>query len=159
MDRLVTQATGFSIMELMLSLGVAAILASIALPSYQRSIEAQRVSTARSELARMNLLINRARAPNGAPPVQLQNIAGLPTTDPWGQPYVYVPQAIKQDSNGRRLNTEFDLYSLGPDGQSEVQIVHPSSQDDVIVASDGAYIGLARMMAGYGHSAPRVGTH
>ena len=41
------------------------------------------------------------------------------------------------------LNTDYDLYSSGADGQSKPQITQKLSLDDVIRASNGAYVGLA----------------
>jgi general secretion pathway protein G len=44
------------------------------------------------------------------------------------------------------LNTDYDLFSLGPDAASAVALGHPFSLDDVIRANDGGYFGPA---AGY----------
>jgi general secretion pathway protein G len=41
------------------------------------------------------------------------------------------------------LNSDYDLYSVGKDGDSRPPLSAPVSADDVIRASDGAYIGLA----------------
>ncbi len=41
------------------------------------------------------------------------------------------------------LNTDYDLYSVGKDGNSRPPLSAPDSADDVIRANDGAYIGLA----------------
>ena len=41
------------------------------------------------------------------------------------------------------INTDYDLYSMGPDGESEPQLHNAVSRDDVIRARDGAYVGLA----------------
>jgi general secretion pathway protein G len=41
------------------------------------------------------------------------------------------------------LNSEYDLYSVGKDGESRPPLSVPVSADDVIRANDGAYVGLA----------------
>ncbi|MSR24620.1 MAG: hypothetical protein EXR96_05970 [Nitrospiraceae bacterium] len=41
------------------------------------------------------------------------------------------------------INSDYDLYSMGPDGQSSQPLTVPVSMDDIIHASDGAYVGLA----------------
>jgi general secretion pathway protein G len=41
------------------------------------------------------------------------------------------------------LNSDYDLYSKGKDGESVPQIGDRRSQDDVLRANNGAYIGLA----------------
>ena len=42
------------------------------------------------------------------------------------------------------LNSDFDLYSMGPDGESEPPLSRPVSRDDIIVANDGDFIGIAK---------------
>ncbi len=41
------------------------------------------------------------------------------------------------------INEEYDLYSCGRDGDSEPGLSAPVSQDDIIRANDGAFIGRA----------------
>ena len=41
------------------------------------------------------------------------------------------------------INSDYDLYSLGADGESKPQLNNAVSQDDVIRARDGSYVGLA----------------
>lgn len=41
------------------------------------------------------------------------------------------------------LNSDYDLFSLGPDSATAVGLGHTMSLDDVIRASDGAYFGTA----------------
>lgn len=41
------------------------------------------------------------------------------------------------------INSDFDLYSMGPDGRTKATLSAPVSRDDVIRAEDGAYYGLA----------------
>lgn len=41
------------------------------------------------------------------------------------------------------INTYFDLFSMGPDGESVPPLTAETSLDDIIVANDGNYIGVA----------------
>ena len=41
------------------------------------------------------------------------------------------------------LNSTYDLYSMGKDGQSQSPLTAKASLDDVIRANDGGFIGLA----------------
>jgi len=41
------------------------------------------------------------------------------------------------------INTDFDLYSMGPDGRSAPPLTAKHSRDDIVRANDGAFIGLA----------------
>ena len=69
--------------------------------------------------------------------------------DPWGIPYVYYNVAANGKGGARKdhalnpINTDFDLYSKGPDKETKPQISHKSSLDDVIRARSGAFIGVA----------------
>ena len=73
--------------------------------------------------------------------------------DPWGFDYRYLNFAadapgvkgqIRKDHNLHPLNSEFDLYSVGPDGESRAPLTAKASRDDVIWARDGAFVGIAR---------------
>jgi general secretion pathway protein G len=41
------------------------------------------------------------------------------------------------------INSDFDLYSMGPDGQSMPTLNAPVSRDDILRANDGAFYGIA----------------
>ena len=84
---------------------------------------------------------------NGKLPSSLTDV-GASTLDPWGRPYQYVP--IGKGKGGFRkdrflvpINTDYDLYSMGPDGSSAGPLTAKASRDDIIRANDGGFIGLA----------------
>jgi general secretion pathway protein G len=41
------------------------------------------------------------------------------------------------------INSDYDLYSMGPDGESVEPLTAAKSHDDIIRASNGAYVGVA----------------
>ena len=41
------------------------------------------------------------------------------------------------------INSDFDLYSVGPDGETHATLNNPVSRDDIIRAADGGFYGLA----------------
>jgi hypothetical protein len=41
------------------------------------------------------------------------------------------------------INTDFDLYSMGPDGRSSPPLTAQHSRDDIVRANNGAFIGIA----------------
>lgn len=69
--------------------------------------------------------------------------------DPWGNPYDYWPitgdkkQKVRKDRNTHPINTDFDLYSKGKDGNTNLPLTAHASQDDIIRANNGGYLGLA----------------
>lgn len=87
------------------------------------------------------------------PPDDLVAIEREGLLDPWGNPYAYVriagvtggTGAFRKDEFLVPLNSDFDLYSMGPDGQTKPPIAAPVSKDDIIRANDGSYMGLAEL--------------
>ena len=71
--------------------------------------------------------------------------------DPWDQPYVYFDIAtagpgnvnFRKDKNLNPLNTDFDLYSSGKDGESKRPLNAKASREDIVQVNNGAFIGLA----------------
>jgi general secretion pathway protein G len=51
---------------------------------------------------------------------------------------------MRKDRNLVPINSEFDLYSKGKDGDSRPPLPAKPSRDDVLIARDGAYVGLAK---------------
>lgn len=49
----------------------------------------------------------------------------------------------RKDHNLVPINTDYDLYSMGPDGQSVAPLTAKASRDDIIRGADGAFIGRA----------------
>jgi general secretion pathway protein G len=141
-------------MELMLALAVFGLLAAIALPSYSVLIERQRVAEAGRDLGAIAMAIERYRMTRFAIPENLAEL-GLDAdrlVDPWGRPYQFlsfnssipgIKGKIRKDHNLHPLNTEFDLYSFGKDGDSKSPLTAKASRDDVIWARDGDFVGLA----------------
>jgi general secretion pathway protein G len=75
-------------------------------------------------------------------------MAGL--MDPWGNPYQYLnltggapPGQARKDKFLVPINSTFDLYSMGPDGESQPPLTAEASRDDIIRANDGGYLGRA----------------
>ncbi len=129
-------------------LATAFVFGSFAVPAFNGYVKRARVARAVSDIGTMSLQIYRFERDKNALPASLAEL-GLHTDDPWGRPYVYVRAAdvgrarLRKDGARAPLNTDFDLYSLGPDGESALPLPAAQSQDDVVRADDGAYIGLA----------------
>ncbi len=89
---------------------------------------------------------------NFASPASLADIDRAGMVDPWGNPYVYMALDTGKrggSSGGRKdkflvpLNSDYDLYSMGLDGESKTPLSAKASQDDILRALDGAFVGLA----------------
>lgn len=142
---------GFTLMELMLVLAIAAIIAVIAIPNYRAYVDRAKVSVAVGDIGRMKLRIDAWQlANNDALPASLADVGFGGQLDPWGFPYVYFPyngdknnKGARKDKNLHPLNTYYDLYSIGPDGATNLPITAKVSQDDIIMANDGTFVGKA----------------
>lgn len=83
-------------------------------------------------------------------PVTLADVRPIVPNDPWGRPYVYTDLSQKGSKGKARkdhklnpINADFDLYSVGEDGQSSTPLTAAFSKDDVIRGREGAFLGLA----------------
>ncbi|MDH5805652.1 MAG: prepilin-type cleavage/methylation domain-containing protein, partial [Gemmatimonadota bacterium] len=88
-------------------------------------------------------------------PNDLAEIGRSGITDPWGNEYEYVnfeyvtgstrqstwARVARKDRFLVPLNTYYDLFSTGFDGETRAPLQAPVSQDDVVRASDGGYVG------------------
>jgi len=142
------QQRGFSLLELLVALGAAVIVASVAIPAFTSYVERARVARAVSDIGTLSLNLYRWQLNTQTWPATLAE-AGIGGVDPWGRPYVYLRVQgasvgqLRKDRNLVPINTDFDLYSLGADGQTSPPLTAQRSQDDVVRANNGTFIGLA----------------
>lgn len=143
---------GFGLLELMVVLVVAGLLATLAIPAYTGFVDRARTSRAIGDIASIGLEIEKFRLANDSlPPISLAELPIAIPLDPWGQPYSYLSiaaagpgkGAFRKDGNLNPLNTDFDLYSSGKDGESKGPLNAKASRDDIVRANNGAYIGRA----------------
>ena len=142
---------GFTFIELVISLAIVGVLASVATPMYQNYRERVRVNTAITDVAALSASIKLYERDAQQLPPSLAAIRGGDKLDPWGRPYRYLDLttekghgASRKDKRLNPLNSDFDLYSTGKDGDSSTSLNPPVSRDDVIRARNGRFIGLAR---------------
>jgi len=140
---------GFTLIEVLLALVILAVLVAIALPSYKQYRDRAMIAQAVNDIAAMNLQLRDYITQNHVAPPDLSAIGATGKLDPWGNAYVYANLAVagvggaRKDKNLVPINTDFDLYSKGKDGASSLPLTAASSRDDVILANDGKFIGLA----------------
>lgn len=144
------RSPGFTLIELMLVVGLLGVLSAIALPMYQNHRERIRQTQAVQDIVVLQALIQDHRLDSGQYPETLAAVGNAGRVDPWGRPYIYQELAsapgkgkARKDRKLNPLNSDFDLYSLGKDGVSKTQLTNKDSLDDIVRANDGAYVGLA----------------
>lgn len=143
-------AGGFTLLELMLALVVVGTLATLASASYVSYMEKARVTAAESDLGRIESLIETYELANNQLPTSLAQIGVGALLDPWGHPYNYLDFTglkgtgkMRKDRNLVPINSDYDLYSSGADGATLPPLTAQPSQDDVVRANNGGFIGLA----------------
>lgn len=144
------RADGFTLLELIMTVAIVSSLSSIAIPTYVQQIENARITKAVVEIRYLEKEIITYYATTGQYPQSLADINRDGMKDPWGNPYEY---ANLQDPDGKvkarkdhfmvPLNTDFDLYSKGRDGDSVAPLTAKASHDDIIRIGDAQYVGLA----------------
>jgi len=141
---------GFTLVEMVLVIGIAAMVLWIVVPMVQGYIEKGRINQAIVEIGTMSTAIRQQIKTKGALPDSLDAAGFGGKTDPWGHPYEYL-NLFNSKGNGQArkdkklapLNSDFDLYSIGPDGQTAASLVNSASRDDIVRARDGGFVGLA----------------
>lgn len=142
---------GFTLLEVLIALAIMAVSSAIALPLYSDFVERSRQTDAGSDLMLIDMAIERFVSENFNLPDDLTDVGLDGMTDPWGRPYVYlridgggnVQGQVRKDQNLNPINSDFDLYSTGPDGLTVAPLTAPNSHDDVVRAGNGSFFGVA----------------
>ena len=148
-----SHSLGFSLIELLIALVVAALLLSFAIPAYNGHVERANTAKAIGDINGLSLAIDRFRLNNDdRVPDSLDDLGMQVPLDPWGRAYQFLniidgdpdPGAVRKDGALNPLNSDFDLYSLGADGVTQTALNGAKARDDIVRANDGAYIGRAK---------------
>jgi general secretion pathway protein G len=141
---------GVTLVELMITIVVVALIASIGIPSFNAAVNRARVARAIGDIGILSLQLARWQSNLGAFPNTLADARLDGILDPWGHPYLYLDiktaktGQVRRDRNLRPINTDFDLYSMGPDGRTQTQLMGAKARDDIVRASNGSFIGIAK---------------
>ena len=142
--------SGFTLIELVVVMVIVAILVTVAMPAYQSYMLRLKNNQAILDIGDISSKIGRYYTANNAYPASLASLLGSTPSDPWGNPYQYLNIAagvskgkIRKDKNINPLNSDYDLYSMGADGLTSLPLTAANSQDDIVRAGNGGFIGLA----------------
>lgn len=140
---------GFTLVELMIAVAILGILAAMATVAYQGYLARSRTAKGIQDIQSIQLTITAFEGGNHALPANLQQVGMDGLLDPWGHAYHYqrldlVPKGSwRKDKNLVPLNSTYDLWSAGADGLSQAPLTAKVSNDDIIRANDGSFVGLA----------------
>jgi len=141
---------GFTLLELLMALGVVGVLAVLSIGGFNQVWDRARTASAKADIADIHMQIERYRIQNSRLPDGLAEIGRGAFLDPWDRPYHYTKlEGVKGKGKARKdrklnpLNSDYDLFSAGKNGVFKTQVSNKDSLDDIIRAHDGAFIGLA----------------
>src|SRR6266513_412452 len=122
--------SGFTLLELLVVLAILGLLVGLVAPAALRQLGSAKEKIAHQSIERLATVLDMFKLDVGRYPTTEQGLQALITPptgvsrwsgpylkgdklpeDPWGHPFVY-------RSPSQRPNHEFDLYSLGPNGQA-----------------------------------------
>jgi len=146
----IRQMRGFTLIELLIVMAILMTISAIAIPNFMAAIDQARIARATAEIHTLEDEILLYYTINSKYPDDLGQVGYGSLLDPWGNPYQYLNHATMKGNGAARkdrflvpLNSDYDLYSMGKDGKSVSPLTAKSSQDDIVRASDGSYVGLA----------------
>jgi general secretion pathway protein G len=143
-------ASGFTVVEFLIAFAVLLTIAAIAVPNFLGALDQAKIARAVGDMRTIGNAVLAYEAINQQYPDTLDQVGYGANLDPWGNPYQYLNFADTKGKGKMRkdrflvpINSYFDLYSMGKDGQTVPPLTAKVSRDDVIWANDGGYIGLA----------------
>jgi general secretion pathway protein G len=146
------RARGFTLLELMIVLAIIVTLSAMVAPRYSRAIDQSKETVAVEDIKAIQAAIDFYENQHGFLPASLADLPDAPLVDPWGNPYQYLDfskaagaDKPRKDKFLHPLNSFYDLYSMGPDGESQTPLTAKASRDDIIRANDGDFVGIAEL--------------
>ena len=140
----------FTLLEILIVMAIMLTLAAMGIPAFADAIESAYVARAIGDIRTLQTEITRYEVQLGKLPDDLQGVGVTDLLDPWGNPYEYLnyenaqgPVKPRKDKFLKPINSTYDVYSKGKDGDSKIPLTAKASRDDIVRANDGAFIGLA----------------
>jgi general secretion pathway protein G len=142
------------LIEMLAVVVIMGILAGLALPRLALAVNQAKVARAIGDIKAIQTDLMAIEAGGQPLPADLAAIGRGGMLDPWVKPYVYFrfppppppgpPAAARKDRFLVPVNSTFDLYSSGKDGNTAIPFTAAQSLDDIVRANDGGFVGLAK---------------
>jgi len=139
----------FTLLEVLIAVAILGVVAAIAIPIYTQYKAKLNNAIAVTDIINIQMAIESFEQANDAYPSSLTDVNMNLLLDPWGTPYEYlnldgVPIGqMRKDQALVPINSDYDLYSKGPDGLSVKPLTAADSRDDIVRANNGGFIGVA----------------
>lgn len=135
-------SAGFTLVELIMVTGIIGALAALAVPAYNNFVVSAKYTRAKQEIRLLETEITAYFLENEVYPAGLNTIGRDSMVDPWGNLYQYRQAPERMDA--ALLNTDFDLFSMGTDGATDIDVKAATGKDDVVRGAEGSYLGLGQ---------------
>jgi len=140
----------FTLIEFSVVLIIVSLLIAVIVPAMTKLENSAKSGTTEDEIVDIQTDIDDFFDANGFYPNSLADLFDAIPLDPWCNPYQYFNHDTspgkgkwRKDKNLVPINSDYDLYSMGPDGKSASPLTASMSHDDIVRGRNGAYIGLA----------------
>ena len=145
------RSAGMTLVEIVIVLAIIGILSAVSARLYDNYLHRVAVAQAKTDILAITVEITRYQwANNEELPDGLDAIGKAGLLDPWGNPYQYLNMTgvkgqgkFRKNKNLVPINSDYDLYSKGPDGESQGPLTAKASRDDIVRANNGRFIGVA----------------
>jgi general secretion pathway protein G len=144
-------SVGVTLIEIVIAIAIMGILSAVSLRVYDNYLYRADVAQATLDIQAISVSVSHFQLVNdGQLPDDLAAIGRGGMLDPWGNPYQYFNIStatgngnVRKDKNLVPINSDYDLYSKGPDGKSQSPLTATASRDDIVRASNGRFVGVA----------------
>jgi len=139
----------FTLIELLIGISILGVILAITVPVYNEYKTKLNNAKAVRDIINIQVAIESFNQANDVYPNSLAAVNMNLLLDPWGAAYTYlnldgVPIGeMRKDQALVPINSDYDLYSKGPDGLSLKPLTAAPSRDDIVRANNGSFIGIA----------------
>ena len=149
-ERPARHSRGFTLIEAIVTAALIGVLAALAMPYLIGKLREAKETRAISDLRAIEADLEAFQAEHGGLPDDLSGVGHEDKRDPWGYLYRYFAfkgagwkAQVRKDRFLNPLNSTYDLYSIGPDGDTRKPLTPPPSWDDILRANNGEFMGPA----------------
>ena len=139
---------GFTLLEVLIAVALIGVVAAILVPYFLAELHKAKQMQAVGDLRMIEAELEVFQAEHGDLPDDLSGVDLDDKRDPWGYGYRYFPfkgnnwrGSARKDQFLVPLNSTYDLYSVGPDGETRPPLTAQKSWDDIVRANDGHFMG------------------